>query len=70
LRLALIEEFAFRALEAGGVFTAHGKQPAAVQTLMKAIGQRHEIAKTLGLKRHARGIPRTVSELVATVKGQ
>src|SRR5262245_45687613 len=39
LRLGLIEEFAYRSLEPGGVFTAHGKQRAAVQTLMRAIGQ-------------------------------
>jgi hypothetical protein len=44
-------------LEAGGVFTAHGKQRAAVQTLMKAIGRRHEIARTLGLKRKQKTVP-------------
>jgi hypothetical protein len=57
LRLGLIEEFAYRSLEAGGVFTAHGKQRAAVQTLKKAIAQRQDIARTLGLKRKQKTVP-------------
>ena len=61
-------KFAFRSLEAGGVFTATGKQRAAVQTLMKAIAQRHEIAKSLGLKRQPRGVARSMSEIVASVR--
>jgi hypothetical protein len=70
LRLGLIEDFAFANVEKSGVFTTKGAQRAVVATLMKAIAQRSEIAKTLGLARRAKNVPRTVSELVESVKGR
>jgi Tfp pilus assembly protein PilO len=56
LRLGLIEDFAFANVEKSGVFTTKGAQRAVVSTLMKAIAQRSELAKTLGLSRRAKRV--------------
>lgn len=56
LRVGLVADFAFQNLQESGVFTGHGKQRAIVSTLMKAIAQRADLAKTLGLQRKTKPI--------------
>ncbi len=69
LRIGLIEDYAYQSIERGGVFTAHGKQRAVVPTLMKAIAQRHDLAKTLGLQRRTKRIPEIAQWAVSKQNG-